>query len=283
MSLFVNFRSHPHGGSVRDAQVLEGDGSARPIALVALTQAAVAARVADKDVVFGIHGFNVNLEEGATSLGQFEGQLGLGANDVYFGVLWPGDSWLPVVNYPFEGTVAMDCGGRLATLCKTALAAARSFAFVTHSLGARVGLECTRQLDRPARVLCLTAAAINRDSLTAQYQGATSNATTIALLASHGDMVLKFAFAIGDPISEALYDDHRAFQKALGYDGPPTPAPATVRSPWQIPDGGPTGGYGHHDYLPPSDRVDDVATGPRWVRVAAYAGQALRGEAGPWP
>jgi len=283
MTLFVNFRSHPHGGSVRDAQVLEGDGTARSLALVELAPADIAARVAGRDLVFGIHGFNVNMEDGACSLGQFEAPLGLGANDLFFGVLWPGDSWLPVVNYPFEGTVAMDCGGRLASLCGTTLAGSRSFSFITHSLGARVGLECVRQLDRPARLLCLTAAAINRDCLATEYQGATANATAIALLASHGDLVLKLAFAIGDPVSTALYDDHRAFERALGYDGPVTPAPATVRVPWQIPDSGALGGYGHHDYLPPGNRVDDVSSGPRWTRVAAYAGAALRGGADAWP
>jgi hypothetical protein len=282
MSLFISLRSQCVGGAVRDPCVLRGDGTANPLSLQPVSDDAVGQLVAGQHVLFGIHGFNVRLEHGACSLGQLEPQLGLGSNDVFFGVLWPGDFWLPVVNYPFEGSVAMDCGGRLATYCRTTLAAAQSFSFVTHSLGARVGLECARQLDRKARLVCLTAAAINRDCLWTEYVGATANAVTISLLASHSDWVLRAAFAVGDPISDALYDDHRAFEKALGYDGPPLPAQPPIVSPWQIPD---RSDYGHGDYLPPGDRAQDAASvsGSKWAKVATFVSRAFRGDPQAWP
>lgn len=282
MTLFVSLRSHNVGGSVRDPVVLRGDATVEPLALQAVADAEVARLVAGRNVLFGIHGFNVSLEHGARSLGQLEAQLGLGPDDVYLAVLWPGDFWLPVVNYPFEGTVAMDCGGRLARYCRATLAAAQSLSFLTHSLGARVGLECVRQLDRRAQLVCLTAAAINRDCLAAEYAGASANAATIALLASHSDWVLKVAFAVGDPISVALYDDHRAFEKALGYDGPPVPAPPPIVAPWQIPD---ASDFGHGDYLPPGDATEAAAAvaASKWARVATFVSRAFRGQPQAWP
>src|SRR6266852_8860416 len=99
MTLYLTLRSRSVGGAVVDPRVLEGDGTASPLTLSAVAATQIGARVASKHVLFGVHGFNVSYQHGACSLGQLEPYLGLTAADVFFGVLWPGDYWLPVVNY----------------------------------------------------------------------------------------------------------------------------------------------------------------------------------------
>jgi hypothetical protein len=211
-------------------------------------------------------------------LGQLEPRLGLSALDLFIGVLWPGDFWLPVVNYPFEGAVSMDCGRRLADYCRRWFRQAQGFSFVSHSLGARLVLEAVKNLDRPASVVCLTAAAINRDALATEYAAATANAAAISLLASHQDRVLQLAFRVGDPIADLLHDDHAFFERALGYDGPPVPTLPPIAPPWQIPDGL---AYGHGDYLPPGDAV--APANAKWAAAADFIARAFRGQPQSWP
>src|SRR5579863_7031136 len=100
-------------------------------------------------------------------------------------MLWPGDAWLPVVDYPFEGSVAIDCGRKLADFCNRWCTGAQSISFLSHSLGARLVLEAVAHLGRQARAVCLMAGAINRDCLTAEYARAAANAAAISVLASH--------------------------------------------------------------------------------------------------
>lgn len=281
MTLFLNFRSQGVGGAVIYPYVLEGDGTASPPALRSVGYTEFAARAAGKNVLFAAHGFNVSYDYGARSLGQLEPQLRLTASEIYLGVLWPGDYWLPVINYPFEGGVAMDCGRRLADFCGRWLTRAQSISFVSHSLGARVVLEAVKNLDRRARVVCLTAAAINRDCLETEYVAAAANADSISILASHEDWVLKVAFQAGDPIADILHDDHTLFEKALGYDGPALPAPAQVQLPWQIPD---AADYGHGDYLPPGDSVQaPPPPGSRWLNSAGFMARAFHSQRQTWP
>ncbi len=280
MTLYLSFRTGAVGGSIVDGQVLEGDGT-RPVPSQREVGASeIAERVSGRNVLLGVHGFNVNREEGMRSLGRLEPHLGLGSSDVFLGVLWPGDYWLPVVNYPFEGDDAMDCGRRLARFCRDKLASAQSFSFFSHSLGARLVLEAVKNLDRPARSVCLTAAAINRDCLTGVYADAAGNAEAISNLASRKDWVLKVAFLAGDPIADLLYDSHDTFQRALGYAGPPMPPPARV-APRQIPD---DCGYGHGDYLPPSGpKAGAPAPDEKWPKAAGFIARAYRGEPQSWP
>ena len=280
MALFLSVRSHDVGGPVVDPMVLQGDVGAPGKKLV--DWPAVEAMVAGKNVLFGVHGFNVSREHGMRSLGQLESYLSLTASDLFFGVLWPGDFWLPVVNYPFEGADAIDSGRRIAAACRRSFAKAQSLSFVSHSLGARVVLEAVTHLDRPARVVCLTAAAINRDCLANEYANAAANAHAIAILASRKDLVLKLAFPVGDPIADVLHEDHALFEPALGREGPPPPAPPPVVPPWQIPD---SEGFDHGDYLPPSDHVQDPATASRqrWWRAAGFMGRAFHAQPQTWP
>lgn len=282
MTLYLSFRSHGVGGAVVDPFALEGEGTADPPRLIARSADQIGAVVAGKHVLFGVHGFNVSQEHGERSLGQLEPHLALGASDAFFGVLWPGDYWLPVVNYPFEGGVSMDCGRRLAAFCRTTLSRAQSISFISHSLGARLVLEAVKNLDRPARTVCLTAPAVNRECLAGEYAAATANATAISILASHRDLVLKVAFRIGDPIANLLHEDHAFFETALGYDGPPTPAAPPIGTPWQIPD---PAGYGHGDYLPPGDHVEpaQAVAAARWSRSASFMSRAFHGQPQTWP
>jgi hypothetical protein len=257
-------------------------GTATPFALKLVDPSRLSAIVGGKNILFAVHGFNVNREDGAASLAQIEPQLALTSSDLFIAVLWPGDFWGVMVDYPFEGQPAMDCGRRLAAFCNTTLSTAQSFSFMSHSLGARLVLEAVNGLERPARLLCLTAGAINRDCLVTQYAQASTNAATIAILASQSDHVLQLAFPIGDPLADLLHDDHALFTAALGYAGPPVPAAPPVEAPWQI---SKNDDYDHGDYLPPVEIVQNApgADPPKWLRVAGFVANAYRGRPQPWP
>jgi hypothetical protein len=197
-------------------------------------------------------------------------------------MLWPGDWWVPAINYPFEGATSMECGRRLAAWIRRFCTTAASLSFASHSLGARLVLEAAKNLDRRARAVCLTAGAINDDCLIAEYAAAAASTAVVSVLASRDDYVLKLAFRIGDPIADLLHDDHAFFRAALGSRGPAAPVPSNVAPPWQIDD---SANYGHGDYLPPGDRIEPVGTlpQPRWIKPAKFMARAFRGEAQTWP
>lgn len=278
MTLYLSFRSQSVGGGVVDPRIFEGSGNAATPALTLVAPETIASRIAGKNVLFAAHGFNVSLENGARSLGRLEPLLNLGTSDLFFGVLWPGDFWLPVINYPFEGSDAIECGKRLARFCKARLKRAASFSFISHSLGARLVLEAVKQLDRPARAVCLAAAAIDRDCLTREYAAAFANASRISILASHSDRVLQLAFPAGDLFGGLWRDDNDVFRAALGYDGPLAAIGAT-QPPWQIND---DADYGHGDYLPPSDPTAP-APGGKWNSPAEFMRRTYRGQPPTWP
>jgi hypothetical protein len=281
MSYFLNFRAQHIGGAAIEPYLLVGDGADNPAALTIVPNNQIPAIVAGKNLLFGTHGFNVSYQDGACSLGTLGNYLNIASPSLFIGMLWPGDSWIPIVDYPFEGNVASDCGGRLATFCADMCAGAQSLSFVSHSLGARLVLQAVARLNRKARSVCLAAAAINRDCLTSEYAGAANNSESISILASHEDYVLKVAFSVGDPFADLLHDDHQLFQTALGADGPPTPAPPPVRFPWQIADGD---DYGHGDYLPPAIvGAPGPAPGARWPRAADFMKRAFFGQPQIWP
>jgi hypothetical protein len=281
VTYFLNFRAQGIGGGAVDPYLLEGDGTAVPATLSVVAWEQVPAAVAGRNLLFAAHGFNVSYQAGASAFGWLDRYLDLSGSDRFVGVLWPGDSWLPLVDYPFEGEVAIDCGRRLANFCNQWCAGAASLSFFSHSLGARLVLAAVTSLDRLARSVCLAAGAINRDCLTAEYQGAADNASLISMLASHADNVLKIAFSIGDPLADLLHDDHTPFTAALGYDGPRPPVPSPVRHPWQIPD---RDGYGHGDYLPPAQaNAVPAPPGSKWPRAADFMKRSFLGQPQTWP
>jgi hypothetical protein len=271
MTLFLNFRTRSTGGAVNpNPQIYNGLGDGAP-GWSLIPPAQLRTTFAGKSVLFAVHGFNVDQPHGAVSLGLLDKYLALAAPGLLVGVLWPGDSVIPIVDYPFEGSVAIDCGTRLANFCNEFCSSAQTISFVSHSLGARLVLEAVSKLNRKARSVCLTAAAINRDCLTAEYAVAAQNSEQISLLASREDLVLKVAFSVGDPFADLLHDDHTPFEIALGSEGPPTPT--QVRAPWQINE---TSDYGHSDYMPP-------ACPEKWPRVADFMKRAFLDQPQVWP
>ena len=273
MTYFLNFRTKNVGGAVTDPVLYEGDGTAPASGWSLIPAARIPSLFAGKSILFATHGFNVSQQQGANSLGLLDNYLNLTSSNLFVGMLWPGDSIIPIVDYPFEGSVAMDCGTRLAKFCKDFCGSAQALSFVSHSLGARFVLQAVTNLSRKAQSVCLAAAAINRDALTTEYAAAARNSERISLLASREDDVLKIAFSVGDPFADLLHDDHTPFEIALGSDGPPTPAPSPVLSPWQIND---QDDYGHSDYLPPTDPT-------RWPRAVDFMKRAFLGQPQTWP
>ena len=271
MTYFLNLRSQNVGGAVIDPYLLRGDGSAPSPVVSVVPWVQAPSIVAGKNVVFVTHGFNVSYQDGANAMELLGRYLNLAGTYVFIGVLWPGDAWTPVVDYPFEGDVSIDCGKRLASFCANFCAGAQSLSFVSHSLGARLVLQAITGLNRRVKLLCMMAGAVNQDCLVAEYVAAAAKCDRIAALASHSDDVLKLAFAVGDPFADLLDDDHTPFRAALGYDGPALPT--GVVAPWQIPD---ALDYGHGSYLPPGD--DD-----RWQYAANFILANLYGDPVTWP
>jgi hypothetical protein len=282
MTYFLDFRTRNVGGAVTDPRLFEGDGVAAPLTFTPVPEQRIPSVVVGKNLLFAVHGFNVSRIQGACSLGTLDTYLNLVSPSLFIGVLWPGDSWLPIVDYPFEGSVSLDCGSRLASFCNNQSSSARSLSFFSHSLGARLVLRAVAGLGRKAQSLCLTAGAINRDCLTSEYSVAADNSELIAGLASRNDDVLKCAFTVGDPFADLLHDDHTPFQAALGSAGPrlPTPQPPLCY-PWQIPD---ARDYGHGDYLPPHPSSGlSPPPGARWPLVADFMKRTFLGQQQNWP
>jgi len=271
MTYFLNFRAQGVGGPVVDPYLLSGDGTADPPAVSIVPPTQFSQLFAGRDVLFATHGFNVSYQGGATSLGLLDQYLGFTGTYLYVAMLWPGDAWIPVIDYPFEGDVAIDCGKRLAAFCNTWCAGAQSISFASHSLGARMVLQGIGGISRRVRLLCMMAGAINYDCLAAEYAAAAANCDRITALASHNDDVLKIAFTIGDPFADLLHDDHPPFRPALGYNGPAMPT--TVVAPWQISD---QQDYGHGSYLPPGDDH-------RWEWAADFLRRNFYGQPLIWP
>jgi pimeloyl-ACP methyl ester carboxylesterase len=276
----MNFRANSVAGGTKEPTFFDCKGPWISSGMTPVPDSAAARRMGQKDVLFATHGFNVSMGEGVCALARLETLFNLPGSCQFVGILWPGDSWIPVINYPFEGQVAADCGRRLARFCDRSLASASSISFVTHSLGARLALEAAQALGTKVRSVCLAAAAVNDDCLTHEYAGAFANSNIVSVLASRQDLVLKLAFPIGDPIADLLHADHKPFEAALGYVGPPAAIGATV-PPWLIPG---NLGYNHGDYLPPSDpKAAFPVFGAKWIASAEFMKRSFSGLPQTWP
>ncbi len=202
-----------------------------------------------RDVLVGTHGFNVNRRDGIAELAKWESFLSLGPTGLFVGLLWPGDSrWLPIIDYPVEGEVAIHSGQLLRPFLSQWFAAANSISFVSHSLGARTVLESIRRLTLPVRSLALMAGAIEDDCLLDEYRDAAQKVAEISILASEWDEVLALAFPIGNLVEGILTPTHPLWHSAIGRSGPQAPYPAPLHKNWQIPD---AWNYGHLQHLPP--------------------------------
>lgn len=270
MTAYISFRSGGTGRSLAHPVFLAGNGEANPVALRPMSRAELAATVNGRDLLFGVHGFNVGFGDGVRQMAQLERRLALPPPASFFGILWPGDFFLPVVNYPFEAEDAVICGRRLAALCNGTFGGAASISFVAHSLGSRLVLEAAANLRRKARTMCLAAAAVDRDALSRHYSAAVRNCETISVLSSRRDMVLQVAYPVGDLVSDLLGDPDSPFGGALGYSGPhPPPGPTVRHRP--IPN---RFQCNHWHYLP---------QGRFWEPVAEFVRAGLTGSDAFWP
>lgn len=237
---FLDLRADAAGGNLA-SQAVPWDGGSL------MTEAGVAQFVRGRDVLLGVHGFNVNRAKGIDHISHWGELLDVRSNEVLFGVLWPGDSrWLPVLDYPIEGGEAIQSGRMLAEYLNEHFSNAASLSFVSHSLGARVVLETIRGMDRKTRRLIMMAAAIDDDCLRDEYRDAVAKIDHISLLASRKDKVLAAAFPIGNLIEDLITPTHPFWHAALGRNGPQSPYPQQLHSPWQLWD---SWEFDHGDYF----------------------------------
>lgn len=284
MVLLINQRTAGYAGAIARAACWESAGGAVPTYAV-VTDADLRGRTRDKQVIVAIHGFNVNRPDAVRSYAALEHELALTPDQVFFGVLWPGDGWIPVVNYPWESKDAMQCGAYLAQFLTAGMPHALSFNFISHSLGARVLLETLALLPMKAGEVCITAGAVDDDSLAKEFASVADRARRISLLTSVTDRVLLGAFPAGDFVADVfLGDKNSPWHGALGFFGPqprPTRPPLFHRPIPKAPLGllDPDA-YDHGDYFPPSE-----PGGHRdlWRRSVAYMRRAINGEADAWP
>ena len=148
----------------------------------------------------------------------------------------------------------MTAGSMIADFIDNNLQEAASISLVSHSLGARVVLQVATTMKRNLRRLILMAGAVADDSLTAEFSTVPNKVEEISLLASRKDEVLRWAFPIGDFVSELVDHDHPWWESALGRTGARV-RPANYMGPCQIPD---DWNFGHGNYLqhdPPAPAV----------------------------
>ena len=261
MTLFIDLRAIPSGGITAEEATLWDDG------VLPVPISDFASRIRGRDIILCAHGFNVGRASGVAALSHWNDLFLLSGAALFVGVLWPGDSrFLPILDYPVEGEVAIQSGRLLARFLNQNAGNAASVSFVSHSLGGRMILAALDRLERDARRLILMAGAIEDDCLVNEYKSAAGKAREIYTLSSKSDWVLKLAFPIGNPVGEIIMHGHPYFKTALGRKGPAEPISLDQRGgAWQIPD---DWGYGHLDYLP------GAAMGPRFPPPIAAPGES---------
>jgi len=233
------------------------------------------------DVVFLVHGFNVDRANGAIELQTFGENLPALGEGAAVAVLWPGDSVFGAVSYPFETNKADDSAVELATFISDSLPHRPRISFVGHSLGCRVVMETVRHLwikNIPVAQVCLLAAAIDNNSLTdrAQYCDAAGYAARVGVLYSPSDTVLKEAYPVGNLLS-AFLQSTSTTDAALGYTGPRASSSAAGGAPGDVQAVGipASAEVNHGDYLP-------SATGElnnKQQAAASFANAMLAGSA----
>lgn len=287
MTFVLDLRSRNIGGGVTSGvlRILNG-----PEGETALDQLRLASRV-----VFLAHGFNVNRSDGREKLSHLAEFIDAPADMAVVAVLWPGDSVIPVVTFPFEGKTANDSAAALARfiLERNALRPGTSISVVTHSLGARVGMEAFKRLlgaSYPLSQVCLMAPAVVDYALARpqDYLATTEACERVTVLSSVRDRVLQFAFPVGNLLEVFPLFRRTTLGLALGYHGPRSdpgsyePVPQNVVaeaiSPaWDV---------GHGDYLPDfSPRTwpsPATAKQERQWMAALFAADTVKGVTSWW-
>lgn len=260
-------------------QAVDCDPAIQPLGYADVAEDEVRSWVSGRDVVLAIHGFNVPRPHGVGSLAALEADLALPPNYRFFGILWPGDFWLPVVDYPWEAAHAVTSGRYIAAYANRVFAGANSISLISHSLGGRVLLEAAQNMDQKAAQLCIAAGAVDDDCLAGQYLKAEQNAGRISVLSSTQDKVLQLAYPAGDFVSDVLLGDNDSpWEAALGRHGPKPPfGPPVFEEP--IPD---KLGYDHGDYFPPSEPAIPPPANPKWKRAVDYMRRAVTGGPTYW-
>lgn len=237
----LDLRSAPQGGAVVPARLT------LPAPSIDIL------RVCPK-VAFLVHGFNVSRAAGMVELQAFGSALTALADGAAIAVLWPGDSVIGALSYPFETNKADDSAVELAKFIADQLPQKPRISFVGHSLGCRVVMETVRQLwikGIAVDQVCLMAAAIDNDSLSVmtEYGAAARYAARVGVLYSSADKVLRGAYPIGNLLSAFLHWSATS-DAALGLTGPQSSSPNTLPTDVQgvgIPK---NDGVDHGDYLP---------------------------------
>ncbi len=245
---FLSTRAHSVGGPVAaSVSVIDADRLGFPTDLTPELVEAVRGR----DILFVVHGFNVNQKDGINHLGYWMDKLDIG-NAIPIGILWPGDCFIPIfLDYVVEGHEAIKSGDLLAAFLNKFLTSAASLSFTSHSLGARVVLQTIQGLipSLTVRRTVLMAGAIDDTCLTDEYKVAAARVTELSLLASRKDDVLSMAYPLGNPLQGIIDTGHPYRKAALGREGPDPPNPSApgLEPDWMIPD---DLDYGHLDYIP---------------------------------
>ena len=261
MVFILDFREANRGGAVVPGRLTQG--------------AEDDLRRASK-VTFLVHGFNVCRRKGTEGMRRLASRLPSTADGAVVAVLWPGDHFVRVVSYPFEGRDADDSAAMLARYIRRVLRPGTEISFVTHSLGARLAMETVKRLRRRGyrfRQVCLMAAAIDDFSLAEplDYRATTQEADRVAVLASRKDLVVRFAYPVGDRLQAFFFFWRETTGLALGFHGPrPTKRSAIPQNVYheQI---SPERGSGHGDYIP------DATPNPEQISATQFADEVLQG------
>jgi pimeloyl-ACP methyl ester carboxylesterase len=251
----LSFRADKVGGPVTSGSLWRPDGNEDIRWDDHLADLTAATR--GNPVLVLLHGYNNDYKEGRLRLTRYMDMLAVGGyTGIMLATLWPGDGWAKALTYPFEGRDADDTADSLFKWLITNVDASARISFVAHSLGSRVAMNTAQQLaHRPGGPaldrICLMAPAIDNDSLgrvgTTCYKDATLAADRIAVLASEEDLVLRFAYPLGDLTQTVLYGER--WQRALGRTGPTEREPTVVARIEPVPKSNPPRDIDHGDYL----------------------------------
>ena len=273
----LNFRAAAVGGGFVEPQVFTYEGNMLgPTWVERLGQSG--------PLTFLLHGFNVDWLNGWDTARRFAlllRELAPNLEGHVVAVLWPGDDRLSPITYSREERDADETATRLSRALTTRIRPSQPIDFVAHSLGSRVTLETMTQLVGSGVLVdraLLMAAAVDADAVArpSRYRDAVSRAGRVFWLASQRDLVLRYAFPIGDLVASILFGGYT--QSALGLVGPrparnpDSPVPNTVagQSLTEF-------GVGHGDYLP----GNQWPAAPLQRNAAHFAAQVLAGALDP--